>query len=144
MKGIFLTSLIVLSFAKFSFSQECDSLVKTCYSHLAADSKSGKAFISDGQVYQAFVDAEQAAEFKVTLYGGSLYRIATTAGSKDNYVIFNVYDQERNLLFTNADHDNHPYWDFKIDNTLDCYIEAYLDIDKKVSGCLVLLIGFQK
>ncbi len=144
MKGIILTALVLLSFAKFSFSQECDSLVKSCYAHLAADSKSGKAFISDGQVYQAFVDAEQAAEFKVTLYGGSLYRIATTAGIEDNYVIFNVYDQERNLLFTNSDHKNHPYWDFKIDNTLDCYIEAYLDIDKKVSGCLVLLIGFQK
>lgn len=70
---------------------------------MAADSKSGKTFISDGQVYQAFVDAEQAAEFKVTLYGGSLYRIASSAGSDDNYVIFNVYDQERNLLFSNQD-----------------------------------------
>jgi hypothetical protein len=59
-------------------------------------------------------------------------------------VIFNVYDQERNLLFSNKDFENAPYWDFKIDNTLDCYVEAYLDIDKKVSGCLVLLIGFNK
>ena len=124
--------------------QECDSLVNVCYNYLTKDSKSGKAFISDGQVYKAFVDAEQSAEFKVTLYGGSLYRIATTAGTKDDYVIFNVYDQERNLLFSNADQKNHPYWDFKIDNTLDCYVEAYLDIDKKVSGCLVVLIGFNK
>jgi hypothetical protein len=115
-----------------------------CYGYLKADQKKGKTFISDGQVYQAFVDAEQSAEFKVTFYGGSLYRIATTAGLKDNYVIFNVYDQERNLLFSNKDFENAPYWDFKIDNTLDCYVEAYLDIDKKVSGCLVLLIGFNK
>ncbi|MBK7129672.1 MAG: hypothetical protein IPM74_05785 [Crocinitomicaceae bacterium] len=142
MKKLIFISL--LFFAGLSFGQECDSLVNVCYRHLAADSKSGKTFISDGQVYQAFVDAEQAAEFKVTLYGGSLYRIASSAGSDDNYVIFNVYDQERNLLFSNQDQKNHPYWDFKVDNTLDCYIEAYLDIDKKVSGCLVLLIGFQK
>lgn len=124
-------------------SQECDSLIGICHKYLAK-SKNGKTFISDGQVYQAFVDAEQSAEFKVTFYGGSSYRIATTAGSKDNYVIFNVYDQERNLLFSSADYDNAPFWDFKIDNTLDCYVEAYLDIDKKVSGCLVLLIGFNK
>ena len=124
--------------------QACDSLVNVCYSYLAQDMNIGKVFISDGQVYRAFVDAEQSAEFKVTLYGGSLYRIATTAGVKKNYVIFNVYDQDRNLLFTNADYDNQPYWDFKIDNTLDCYIEAYLDLDKKVSGCLVILIGFNK
>lgn len=137
---IVLTLLIAIP----SLAQECDSLVNICYGYLGKDSKAGKAFISDGQVYRAFVDAEQAAEFKVTLYGGSLYRIATSAGSKDNYVIFNVYDQERNLLFSNADYDNQPYWDFKIDNTLDCYVEAYLDIDKKVSGCLVVLIGFNK
>ncbi len=137
--------ILIAGFFSFgSFSQECDSLVNVCYKYLSQDSKSGKVFISDGQVYKAFVDAEQSAEFKVTLYGGSLYRIATTAGTKDDYVIFNVYDQDRNLLFSNADHKNHPYWDFKIDNTLDCYVEAYLDIDKKVSGCLVVLIGFNK
>lgn len=145
MRKLVSLGIILLSYSGLSYSQECDSLVNVCYTHLTADSKTGKTFISDGQVYQAFVDAEQSAEFKVTLYGGSLYRIATTAGSDDNYVIFNVYDQDRNLLFTNSgDNKNHPYWDFKIDNTLDCYIEAYLDIDKKVSGCLVLLIGFQK
>jgi len=144
MKRILSLGILLFTFSNLVNAQECDSLVNVCYKHLSADSKSGKAFISDGQIYQAFVDAEQSAEFKVTLYGGSLYRIATTAGADDNYVIFNVYDQDRNLLFSNSDQKNYPYWDFKIDNTLDCYIEAYLDIDKKVSGCLVLLIGFQK
>lgn len=139
--------LTILTFVFISgqaFSQECDSLANICYKHLAADEKSGKVFISDGQVYKAFVDAEQSAEFKVTLYGGSLYRIAATAGSKANYVIFSVYDKDHNLLFTNEDFENKPYWDFKIDNTLDCYIEARLDLDKKVSGCIVVLLGFQK
>lgn len=135
-----------LTFGLGANAQECDSLVNVCYEYLQIDARNGKVFISDGQVYRAFVDADQSAEFKVTFYGGSLYRIATTAGVKDNYVIFNVYDQERNLLFTNQDQNpaNQPYWDFKVDNTLDVYIEAYLDIDKKVSGCMVILIGFQK
>jgi hypothetical protein len=141
-KLVILFALIVAG--QTTFSQACDSLVNVCYDHLSADAKAGKMFISDGQVYQSFVDAEQAAEFKVTLYGGSIYRIATSAGTKDDYVIFNVYDKERNLLFTNQDKDNQPYWDFQVDNTLDCYIEAYLDIDKKVSGCIVVLLGFQK
>lgn len=127
------------------FGQECDSLVNVCYKYLTIDTENtGKQFISDGQVYQAFVDAEQSAEFKVTFYGGSIYRIATTAGLKDDYVIFTVYDQERTPLFSNEDFKNAPYWDFEIENTLDCYIEAKLDIDKKVSGCLVVLIGFSK
>ena len=143
MKKIF-ALFTVLFFTTLGNAQECDSLANVCYAHLSADAKAGKVFISDGQVYKAFVDAEQSAEFKVTLYGGSVYRIATTAGVKDDYVIFNVYDKERNLLFSNKDQENRPYWDFKIDNTLDCYIEAYLDIDKKVSGCIVILLGFQK
>jgi len=142
-KFISFTSLI-LALSSTSFGQECDSMVNICYKQLSLDSKSGKTFISDGQVYQAFVDAETSAEFKVTLYGGSTYRIATTAGVADDYVIFNVYDQDHMLLFSNAEYDNHTYWDFKIEYTQDVYIEAYLDLDKKVSGCLVVLIGFQK
>ncbi len=143
MKKLF--TILALVFGGFvAQAQECDSLTGVCYDILSTATTGGKTFISDGQVYKAFVDAEQSAEFKVTLYGGSLYRIATTAGIKDNYVIFNVYDKERNLLFSNSEFDNKPYWDFQIDNTLDCYIEAYLDIDKKVSGCIVILLGFQK
>ena len=144
MKKLIILSVITL----FSFgaqAQECDSLVNICYKYLATKSASGRAYISDGQVYQAFVDAEQSAEFKVTLYGDSWYRIASSAGTKDDYVIFNVWDQDReHLLFSNMDFDNAPYWDFFIANTIDVYIEAYLDIDKKVSGCMVLLIGFNK
>lgn len=139
--------ILIAAFALLSTgadAQECDSLVNVCYKYLATKTSNGNGYISDGQVYQAFVDAEQSAEFQVTFYGDSWYRIAATAGTKDNYVIFNVYDQERNLLFSNADFDNEPFWDFYIDNTLDVYVEAYLDIDKKVSGCLVLLIGFNK
>jgi hypothetical protein len=143
MKKIVLGLMIVLT-SGFVKAQECDSLVNQCYKYLLNEPRNNKVFISDGQVYQAFVDVEQSAEFKVTLYGGTLYRVATTAGLDDNYVVFNVYDQDRNLLFTNQKYNNKPYWDFKVDNTTDCFIEAYLDIDKKVSGCLVILLGFQK
>jgi len=141
-KNIFI--LIFLFLGINSYSQDCDSLVNICYGHLKKNNQRKETFISDGQVYKAFVDADQSAEFKVTLFGGTVYRIATTAGIKDNYVIFNLYDKERNLLFSNKDHNNKPFWDFKVDNTIDCYIEAYLDIDKKVSGCLVILLGFKR
>jgi len=143
MKNIFRVLLVSL-IASVSFGQECDSLVNVCYGHLQNNVKNNKVFISDGQVYKAFVDVEQSAEFKITLFGGALYRIATTAGVADDYVIFNVYDKDRNLLFSNSGHENQPYWDFKVDSTIDCYVEAYLDLDKKISGCLVLLVGFQR
>jgi len=143
MKNI-LGILLISFFANISFSQECDSLSSICYEYLKTDVKNNKVFISDGQVYQAFVDVEQTAEFEVTLFGGSYYRIAATAGERDNYVIFSVYDKNRNLLFTNEDFDNKPYWDFKVENTMNCIVEARIDIDKKISGCVVILLGFQR
>jgi hypothetical protein len=42
------------------------------------------------------------------------------------------------------DYDNAPYWDFKVESTLDVRIEVRLDPNKKSSGCAVLLIGFKQ
>lgn len=127
-------------------AQSCDSLTNICKNLLSKPSKKDKnvIFISDGQTYRALLDEEQTAEFTTTFFGGSTYRIASSAGTKDNYIIFDVYDKERNLLFTNYDYGNAPYWDFKVESTLDVIIEARLDPNKKSSGCAVLLIGFKQ
>lgn len=124
----------------------CDSIsgVTNSYLNTERDKKLNRVFISDGQVYRAFLDEDQAAEFEITLYGGSTYRIAASAGVDDNYLIFEIYDHERNLLFTNMDYNNAPYWDFKVESTIDCYVEAKLDMNKKLSGCAIMMIGFEK
>lgn len=122
----------------------CDSVAKVTSNYLKPSKTDSRVFISDGQVYRAFLDEDQSAEFETTFYGGSTYRIGASAGSDDNYVIFEVYDKYRNLLFTNRDYKNAEYWDFKVNNTLDCTIEVKLDLQRKSSGCAVLLIGFEK
>jgi len=144
-------SLAILVTALFigstSYGQiTCDSIagVTSSYLNTQRDKQLKRVFISDGQVYRAFLDEDQSAEFEATFFGGSTYRIAASAGVADNYLIFEVYDHERNLLFTNFDHGNAPYWDFKVESTIDCYIEARLDMNKKLSGCATMMIGFQK
>ncbi|MBK7085371.1 MAG: hypothetical protein IPH53_12190 [Flavobacteriales bacterium] len=64
----------------------------------------------------------------------------------DGNLIFSVYDTapERNLLFTNREHANGPYWDLVIANSIDVMIEAQLDPSKAGSGCAVMLIGFKQ
>ena len=101
-------------------------------------------FISDGQTYRALLLSEEVAEFHTTFYGGTIYRIAACSGLDEGNLIFRVYDQERNLLFSNSEFANSPYWDFKISSTLNCIIEAQLDPTAAESGCAVLLIGFKK
>lgn len=124
-----------------AFSQDCEKIVKTCEGYLNGNSGKSK-FVSDGQVYTAFLDREKA-EFKTTFFGGSTYRIAASAGIDDEYVIFTVKDPQGNILFTNRDHKNSPYWDFKVPKTIPVTIETELDLDKKVTGCAVMLIGFK-
>ncbi len=140
---------LVLTIGSFSsvYSQlTCDSIASltNSYLHTENDNLKGRMFISDGQVYRAFLDEDQTAEFAVTFYGNSTYRIASSAGNEDNFVIYEVYDKDRNLLFSNYEHANAPYWDFEIENTIDCTIEVRLDLNKKLSGCVRMMIGFER
>lgn len=135
MKGILLMAFGLFSLG--AFAQDCDGVVKECQRLLSQD------FISDGQVYTAFLDREKA-EFKTTLYGGTTYRIATSAGTKDDYVIFTIKDPEGHTLFSNRNYKNSPYWDFKVEETIPVTIQTELDLDLKTSGCVVMMIGFKR
>lgn len=120
----------------FSWSQ-CDSVAQLCLHNMPQD------YISDGQNYWALLYNDQVAEFGVTLFGGSTYRICACSGEEDGNLIFSLFDREKNLLFTNRDHSNAPYWDFVVDNTIDCTLEAQLDLNRRESGCAVILMGFK-
>ncbi len=128
--------------AHISLSQDCERIVKECETLLTTNTN-GSEFISDGQVYTAFLDREKA-EFKTTLFGGTTYRIAVSAGSRDNFVIYTIKDSEGNILYSNRNYKNAPYWDFNVEDTLPVTIETELDPDLKVTGCAVMLIGFKK
>jgi hypothetical protein len=137
---IYLASLFII-LCGLTFAQDCEQIAKDCSQYLEGKKGSPK-FISDGQVYTAFLDREKA-EFKTTLYGGSTYRIAASAGRDEDYVIFKVIDIKGNLLFTNKDHKNSPFWDFVVPRTISVIIQTELDKDLKVTGCAVMLIGFK-
>jgi hypothetical protein len=141
MKKYLYIFVVLAGFQISATAQDCDSLVTICESYL--DQKDGGLFISDGQVYQAFL-TEEAAEFETTLYGGSTYRVVTSAGIKDNFVVFSIIDEEGTVLFTNEKYKNAKYWDFKVESTINCKIELKLDLERKSSGCVTMLIGFKK
>lgn len=137
LKLIFL-AVTFLSFNAVFAQSPCDTVATLCESNMT------KTYISDGQNYRALLLDDEIAEFNMVLYGGSTYRFAACSGFSNGNLIFSVYDKERNLLFTNKEYSNAPYWDFKITNTLDCIIEAQLDPNVSASGCAVLLVGFKQ
>ncbi len=134
---------LLLGSVSYAQNVTCDSVVNIASGYLNKDTKNS-VFISDGQVYRAFLSDEESAEFHTTFFGGSTYRIAVSAGKRDDYVIFEIRDKDDVLLFTNADQGNAPYWDFKITSTMDCKIQTRLDPNKKATGCAIMLIGFEK
>ena len=132
-----LTLILGITAYTTSFAQ-CDTIASLCNKHITSE------YISDGQNYRSLLLDDEIAEFNMTLYGGNTYRFAGCSGLADGNLIFSVYDKERNLIFTNEEYSNAPYWDFKITNTLDCIIEANLDPNSLASGCAVLLVGFKE
>jgi hypothetical protein len=132
-------SITIFSLAFTSkVSAQCDTIASICSKHITSN------YISDGQSYRALLLDQEIAEFHVTLFGGSTYRIAACSGLSDGNLIFSVFDQERNLLFTNSEYGNAPYWDFRLKSTVDVIIEAQLAGGNSASGCAVLLIGFKQ
>jgi len=136
-KKTFFTLAIALS-AFFTANAQCDSIASLCRKNIS------KQYISDGQSYRALLVNQEVAEFSATFFGGSTYRIAACSGFSDGNLIFSIYDQDRNLLFTNSEHKNAPYWDFKLNSTLNCTIEAQLNSTGGTSGCAVLFVGFKQ
>ena len=120
-----------------SYSQ-CDTIALICNDHITS------GFISDGQMYRALLIDDQIAEFHTTFYGDAKYRIAACSGTTDGNLLFRVFDEERNFIFTNEEYLNAPYWDFDVKSTMNCVIEAQLDPSALSSGCAVLLIGFKQ
>jgi len=139
MKKIILSATFMIGFQLMTFSQ-CDTIANLCAKHIPNN------YISDGQQYRALLlNAEETAEFRTTMFAETIYRFAACSGLKDGNLIFRVLDKDRNVLFTNKDYRNAPYWDFKSKSTIDVIIEAQLDPDRNPgSGCAVLLIGFKE
>ena len=139
MKKILIASSLFLFFVT-GINAQCDTIASMCARHITS------TFISDGQQYRSLLlNSEEYAEFHTTFFGETTYRIAACSGTSDGNLIFNIYDQNRTLLFSNKNQKNAPYWDFRIKSTLETIIEARLDSNKNPgSGCAVILIGFKQ
>lgn len=134
----FLLTIFLITGLSISDSKaQCGPTADLCVKHLEND------YISDGQSYRALLLEGELAEFSTTLFGGSQYRIAACSGVDDGNLIFSIYDEERNLIFTNEEYANAPFWNFKVNSTINCTIEAHLNSTSLVSGCAVIVIGFK-
>lgn len=135
-----LTTTLTIAFMWLSTAAyaQCDDAAKACEKYI------NENYISDGQAYRALLTGADIAEFQTTLFGGNVYRIAACTGDTNGVLVFRIYDQDRNVLFSSSDFASAPYWDFALENTMLVTIEASLDETRLKSGCAVLVIGFKR
>ncbi|RXQ93895.1 hypothetical protein EO244_09965 [Ancylomarina salipaludis] len=137
MKTLYFFILISILTISNSLAQD-KKLMEECSKYLQS------TYVSDGQEYKAYLNSGESAEFHTTFYSGNHYRVAGVSDQEDSQLIFSVYDQENNLLFTNKKYASTPYWDFEFASTLNCTIKAQYISKKKKPGSILLLIGFQQ
>ena len=136
-RTIFILSILIGA-ATTQAQTLCEPIADRCERHITRE------YIPDGQFYRALLQGDEVAEFGLTLFGGTTYRVAACSGESDGILVFSVYDKEHTLLFTNSEYQNSPYWDFVLASTMDVTIEAMLDPTMANSGCAVMLMGFKK
>lgn len=90
-----------------------------------AITNSEPSFLTDGKEYRALLSNNEAADFVVLFYSNNTYRIAacTDIGGPLSFI---VRDKKKNILFTNKDYENAPYWDLVFPATIECKITVKL------------------
>ncbi|WP_146260659.1 hypothetical protein [Breznakibacter xylanolyticus] len=134
--AMFLGITMMLAFFPVSLSSQQDELTARCAGCFMSP------YITTGQAMKAFLTGDEVAEFHTSLYAGNIYRIAACSQEAGN-IIFSVYDKNRRLLFDSKKTVNAEYWDFKVEGSLECIIEARLNEQKLHSGVVLVMIGFK-
>ena len=135
---IYILSSVVLIAASFGTAQaQLNQLQHICSLYFSPE------YISDGQEYFAQLKPDQKVEFRTTFFSENTYRIVACTNLRRSDVIFSVYDTEKNLLFTNSNYNNSPYWDFRFASTVTCIIQVDVLNQKFTPGYVMLLIGYK-
>lgn len=101
-------------------------------------------YISSGQEYLADLDKNNKATFHATFFSGNKYRIVGCTSIQNHKLIIEVYDTDKNLLFSNKNHNYIQYWNLVFTSTVECIIELKIDADKHIKKPVKLLIGFNE
>jgi len=104
-------------------------------------------YIYNGQLNSALLNEGDVAELLLTFYGNQEYRLLICSQEILGNVEFNLLDKDRNLIFSNKDHNYTNMWDFTSTSTQQLIIEVVIPESTNeggniVSGCVSILMGF--
>jgi hypothetical protein len=144
MKRYLISIIILVSFAFISLSTnaQCKGFAKKiCKLELIP-------YIHDGNYHAAILTEGEEAELYKTFYADQEYRIAICGSDALPDVEFKVIDANKNVLYSNKDHDYSRIWDFKLQSSQQLKILVKVPSrgntsGEVVSGCVAIMFGFK-
>lgn len=106
-------------------------------------------FIHDGNFHAAILTEGEEAELYKTFYSDTEYRIAVCGSDALPNVEFKVIDANKNVLYTNKDHNFSRTWDFKLEASQQLKIVVKVhpsgkNVEEVASGCVSIMFGFKE
>jgi len=141
---LFLVSFLLLT--TFNSSAQCKRYTKKyCLPSLAP-------YIHNGQLTSTYMMAGDSADVLMTFNAGKEYRLLICSQDMIGKVQFKVLDKKKKVLYTSDEDEVNPYWDFKVANTQQFFIQIFIPEKEKTTkmtemiaeGCVALLVGFKE
>lgn len=139
-------TLPILAFLLFAFSlsvnAQCKQFAKKeCLPQL-------EKYTHDGNYHAAVLVEGEEAELYKTFYSDMEYRVAIVGESTLPAVEFKVLDINKNVLYSNKEHNNATTWDFKLQSSQQLKIVVKVSSfnkpgDTPASGCVAIMFGFK-
>ena len=144
MKIIKIFSVLILLFiaATLSTSAQCKAFAKKeCLPTL-------HPYTHDGNYHAAVLVEGEEAELYKTFYSDMEYRVAVVGESKLPSVEFQIVDENKNVLYSNKDHNFIKTWDFKLESSKQLKLVVKVSSfnkpgDVPASGCVAIMFGFK-
>ena len=139
---IFSAVLLFSAIATLNANGQCKAFAKKdCLPQLAN-------YTHDGNYHAAVLVEGEEAELYKTFYSDMEYRLAIVGESKLQNVEFTIYDDSRNVIYSNKNNNYAKTWDFKLDNSKQLklvvkVVSSAKPGDLPASGCVSIMFGFK-
>lgn len=144
MKIIKIFSILTLCFvaSTLSANAQCKAFAKKdCLPTLSP-------YIHDGNYHAAVLVEGEEAELYKTFYSDMEYRVAVVGEGKLPSVEFRILDENKNVLYSNKDHNYAKTWDFKLESSKQLKLVVKVSSfnkpgDVPANGCVAIMFGFK-
>jgi hypothetical protein len=139
---IFSALVLLLAAASTSLNAQCKAFAKKdCLPLLSP-------YTHDGNYHAAVLLEGEEAELYKTFYSDMEYRVAIVGEGKLPAVEFKILDENKNVLYSNKDHNYAKTWDFRLESSKQLKLVVKVSPfnkpgDVPANGCVAIMFGFK-